>query len=242
MKPLAVLAIAATFAAAAIAQPFTISTIAGAVTQPLPALNAGISNPQAMAADTAGNIYFIANGAVYKLDETGGTVTHIAGMTASGYSGDGGPAISAQLDGPMALAIDPAGNLYIAEAGGHIRKVGVDGIITTIAGNGVCHGGCFTDGAGDGGPATSAELFFPWQIAADAAGNVYIGEWNTLRIRRISPDGRYRRSGVHRRRRTGHQRANRRLGAGFRQHGEALLIRSVECRDSPVEVKHENCY
>jgi hypothetical protein len=69
-------------------QPFTISTIAGAVTQPLPALNAGTSNPRAIAADTAGNIYFIASGGVYKLDEGGGTVTHIAGITASGYSGD----------------------------------------------------------------------------------------------------------------------------------------------------------
>ncbi|HEY6343794.1 MAG TPA: hypothetical protein VIY49_20055 [Bryobacteraceae bacterium] len=112
MKPLAVFAIAATFAAAAIAQPFTISTIAGAVTQPLPALNASISNPQGIAADTAGNIYFIANGVVYKLDQSGGTVMHIAGINAPGYSGDGGPAIRAQLDGPMAPAIDPAGNLY----------------------------------------------------------------------------------------------------------------------------------
>jgi hypothetical protein len=89
MKSLAVFVIAATFAAAAIAQPFMISTITGAVTQPLPALDAGISNPQAIAADTAGNIYFIANGAVYKLDESGGTVTHIAGMTTSGSEGNG---------------------------------------------------------------------------------------------------------------------------------------------------------
>jgi hypothetical protein len=102
MKPLAVFAIAATFALAAIAQPFTISTIAGAVTQPFPALNAGISNPQAIAADTAGNIYFIANGAVYKLDESGGTVTHIAGIT------------SAQT-GAWGLALDSAGRLYLSD-------------------------------------------------------------------------------------------------------------------------------
>jgi trimeric autotransporter adhesin len=197
MKPLAVFAIAATFAAAAIAQPFTISTIAGAVTQPLPALNAGISNPQAMAADTAGNIYFIANGAVYKLDESGGTVTHIAGITASGYSGDGGPAISAQLDGPMALAIDPAANLYIAEAGGHIRKVGADGIITTIAGNGVCHGGCFTDGAGDGGPAIKCRhRRSVWVRVRSRRQSLFLRRYSrddyapdAVRVRKISAEG-----------------------------------------------------
>jgi hypothetical protein len=67
--------------------------------------------------------------------------------------------------------------------------VGSEGVITTIAGNGVCHGGCYTNGAGDGGPATSAQLFYPWQIAADAAGNVYIGEWDTPRVRKISTSG-----------------------------------------------------
>ncbi len=121
--------------------------------------------------------------------DSSGTLTRIAGTNGSGFSGDDGPAIDAQLDGPTALAADRAGNLYVAEGGGHIRKIAADGTITTIAGNGVCHGGCYTNGAGDGGPATAAELFYPWQIAADASGNVYIGEWNTPRVRKISNSG-----------------------------------------------------
>jgi sugar lactone lactonase YvrE len=180
-----VLAVAA---ATCFAQPFVISTFAGGGPLSGPALSTSVANPEAIASDAAGDIYFVTGPMVYKLDNEG-TITRIAGTGVLGYSGDGGPATSAQLDGPTALAADSTGNVYVAEGGGHIRKVGTDGIITSIAGNGVCHGGCYSNGAGDGGPATSAQLFFPWQIAVDSDGNVYFAEWGTPRVRKISTSG-----------------------------------------------------
>jgi len=187
MRLFIIVATLASFATGSQSQTLTISTIAGG-TRLGPAISANIGQPAAVAVDASGNLYFLAQAAVFKVDPSG-TLTRIAGTNASGFSGDDGPAIDAQLDGPTALANDRAGNLYIAEGGGHIRKIALDGTITTIAGNGVCHGGCYTNGAGDGGPATSAELFYPWQIAVDASGNVYIGEWNTPRVRKISTGG-----------------------------------------------------
>ena len=171
------------------AQQFVISTLAGGgLATGGPALNAAIGSPAAIATDASGNVYFAAPYSVYRLNQDG-TLTRVAGRGTWGFSGDGGLATDAQLDSPTALAVDNSGNLYIAEAGGHIREVTPDGIIKTIAGNGICHGGCFTNGAGDGGPALSAQLFYPWQLASDSAGNLYVGEWNTTRIRKISVDG-----------------------------------------------------
>ena len=188
MKLAGVFAILASTNAAVIAQPFVISTFAGGGLPFGPALNASFGYPQAIASDGNGNIYFAASSAVYGVDSNG-ILTRVAGTTTFGYSGDGGPAVNAQLDSPTALAADSTGNLYIAEGGGHIRKVGSDGTITTIAGNGVCHGGCYSNGSGDGGPAIGAQLFSPDQIAVDSAGNVYIAEWGTPRVRKISPSG-----------------------------------------------------
>jgi sugar lactone lactonase YvrE len=182
------IAVLAFTAATCFAQPFVISTIAGGGPGSGPALTTSVPNPQAITSDAAGNIYYVALSSVYKLD-TSGNLTRIAGVGLSGYTGDGGLAINAKLDGPTALAADSAGNVYIGEGGGHIRKVGTDGIITTIAGNGVCHGGCFSNGAGDGGPATSVQLFYPWQLAVDSGGNVYFAEWGTPRVRKISTSG-----------------------------------------------------
>jgi sugar lactone lactonase YvrE len=177
------------WSAAAAAQQFVISTYAGGVPilpTPTAAVNVAIGSPQAVATDAVGNVYFTGLNCVFKMDQNG-VLTRVAGTGVSGYSGDGGPATSAQFVGPTALALDNAGNLYIADGlSGRVRKVGPSGIITTVAGNGPSF---YNNGVGDGGPATSAPLFYPWQLAVDSAGGLYIGEWNTPRVRKVSSDG-----------------------------------------------------
>lgn len=120
---------------------------------------------------------------ITRLDTATGFLTLLAGRAASGFSGDNGPALSAQLNasGPsMGVAVDSAGNLYIADTGNHrVREVS-KGIITTIAGNG-------TMGfSGDNGPAMSAQLNYPAGVAVDSAGNVYISDFGNNRIRKVS--------------------------------------------------------
>jgi len=121
--------------------------------------------PIGIAVDTAGNVYYT-YGNVYKMDPSGNVVT-IAGNGTSGYSGDGGPATSAQLNGPTGLAVDAVGNLYISDTGNnHIRKVGNDGIITTVLGLGLSH---------------------PLGITVDAAGNLYVADqWNERVLKRTA--------------------------------------------------------
>jgi len=172
------------------AQQYTISTVAGGGFSPATSVptSVAIGRVFAVATDSAGDIYISIQNAVLKLDATG-TLTLAAGNGNPGDSGDGGPAIQAQIGVPMALAVDAAGTLYIADApNGRIRKVTSDGVISAVAGSG---NGCFcvTDGAGDGGPAIAAPLYYPNQLAVDAKGNVYIGEWDTARVRRVSQDG-----------------------------------------------------
>ena len=119
-------------------------------------------------------------------------ITTVAGNGTSGYAGDGGPATSAGLYAPQALALDTLGNLYIAD-NNRIRKVARNGIITTVAGNGIA------GYSGDGGAATSASLNFGnypgstsadiTNIAVDMSGNLYIPDRSNLRVRKITPDG-----------------------------------------------------
>jgi sugar lactone lactonase YvrE len=95
----------------------------------------------------------------------------IAGTGTCGYSGDGGPAKSAQLDDPNGIVFDAAGNLYFADAGNHrIRRIDKNGIITTVAGTGVL------GYSGDGGPATRAQLAYPFGMAITAGGLIYISD------------------------------------------------------------------
>jgi YD repeat-containing protein len=117
-----------------------------------------------------------------------GHVQVVAGNGTSGYAGDGGPAIAAQLNVPQALAMGADGSLYIADPG-KVRRVGPDGIITTVAGNGntSCHGVCFS---GDGGPATAAQFANGVAgLAVGPDGSIYLSDTFNHHIRRVTPDG-----------------------------------------------------
>ena len=113
-----------------------------------------------------------------------GIITTVAGTGDEGFSGDGGPATSARLNRPWAIALDGAGNLYITDLRNiRIRKVDTSGTITTVAGTG-------EEGfSGDGGPATSAQLFGPRGVALDGAGNLYIADTGNIRIRKVDTAG-----------------------------------------------------
>src|SRR5207247_3916186 len=101
-------------------------------------------------------------------DNSVGIITTVAGTGGGGFSGDGGPATSASLSSPDGVAVDTAGNLYIADRfNNRVRKVSTAGNITTVAGNGI------QGFSGDGGPATSASLNIPVAVALDTAGNLY---------------------------------------------------------------------
>jgi trimeric autotransporter adhesin len=146
------------------------------------ATNAELSGPEGLAVDGAGNLYIAdhSGSRVQKVSAGTGIITTVAGNGVGGYSGDGGPAASAELNGPAGLAVDGAGNLYIAD-NNRVREVSAGtGIITTVAGNG-------TQGfSGDGGPAISATLNSPIGLAVDGAGNLYITDESNNRIREVA--------------------------------------------------------
>ena len=122
--------------------------------------------------------------AVWARDLDSGVEKLVAGSLGEGYSGDGGPAALAQLTGPRGLALDAAGNLYVADSGNHaIRRIAKDGTITTIAGRGV------RGFSGDGGRATSARLNTPTGVAFDSRGNLYIADTLNHRVRKVNRAG-----------------------------------------------------
>ena len=178
------LAAAVLLSSAAGAQQYVISTYAGGAPPPTPApaLSTSVGWPSAVAVDSSASVYFASPGIVFRLDPDG-TIARVAGNSRPGYSGDGGPAINAQVS-PSGLAVDGAGNLFIADTGNHrIRKVSPNGIITTVAGNGI------SGFSGDGGPAAGAQLLRPGSVAVDGAGNLFIADTGNKRIRKVSADG-----------------------------------------------------
>lgn len=167
----------------------TISTYAGNSTTGYKgdgglATNAELYNPEAVAVDSAGNVYIADtfNNAIRKVSPSGIITTFAGG--AYGYTGDDGLATSATLAAPYGVAIDSNGNVYIADTRNSvIRKIDASGIITTVAGNG-------TYGyTGDGGQATSATLSYPYNIAVDKNGNLYIADRANYVIRMVTPAG-----------------------------------------------------
>jgi trimeric autotransporter adhesin len=148
-------------------QSYTISAFAGS-----------LRAPNSVAVDKSGNVFFVDNISVLRLDGKTGVLTLVAGNSTGIDGGDNGPATGARLSRPTGVALDSAGNVYIADNdGSRIRKVS-NGVITTVAGNGV------SGESGDNGPATSAELLDPAAVAVDVAGNLYIAE--LFRIREVS--------------------------------------------------------
>jgi uncharacterized protein (TIGR03437 family) len=138
--------------------------------------------PDSVVVDQNGNL-FIADTVGRRIVEfSGGNFIVVAGNESYGYNGDGIPAIQASLFDPMSVAVDPSGNIYIADTlNSRIRLVTTNGIINTIAGTG------FPGYFGDGGPAIDAWLYFPRSVALDSAGNVYIGDSTNNVIRLLTP-------------------------------------------------------
>jgi sugar lactone lactonase YvrE len=149
------------------------------------ATNASLNSPSGIAVDAAGHL-FIADTENNCIREVyaSGIVATVAGNGEAGYSGDGGPATNASFSYPIGVAVDGAGNLFVADLGNNrIRKVGFNGIVTTAAGNGSA------GYSGDGGMATGASLSSPSGLVLDGSGNLFIADTYNNRIRKVNGSG-----------------------------------------------------
>jgi uncharacterized protein (TIGR03437 family) len=151
------------------------------------ALSVALSQPEGIALDGAGNVYF-ADAALHRVRKitTNGLIQTVAGTGVAGFSGDGGPANAALLNQPYGLAFDSSGNLYIADLGNaRVRKVGTDGTIQTVAGGGALP----ATSSGQGGPANSTQLAQPRDLALGADGSLYISDFGANQVYRVTTDG-----------------------------------------------------
>lgn len=152
-----------------------------------PANQASLNNPTGLAFDAQGNLYIAdrANQRIRRVDAISKTITTVAGDGTQNFSGEDGPATSAQFNNPSDVGVDGNGNLYIVDQGNHrVRRVdGASRIIKTIAGNGVA------GYDGDGGPAAQAKINLPSSLEVAADGSVFIGDAGNLRVRKLTPAG-----------------------------------------------------
>ena len=159
-----------------------------------PATQTRLDAPQAVAVNTVGDV-FVADTNNNRVDEVlpNGHIVGFAGNGKPGYAGDGAAAVKAELTEPTGVAVDSDGNVYIADAGNNvIRRVDVQtGTITTVAGNFAADqaNGGLGGFSGDGGPATSAQLYDPQGVALDGAGDLFIADTFNHAIREVTPDG-----------------------------------------------------
>lgn len=149
----------------------------------VPATDSPLISPWGVASDSSGNIYIadIDDNRVRVVD-TSGMIRTLAGTGASGFAGDGGLAVKAQLNKPWGVAVDSYGNVYIADTyNNRIRRVSPDGVIRTVAGTGPLNGFQSAGMSGDGGLAAAAQLDNPRSVAVSPSGEVYITERNFIR-------------------------------------------------------------
>ena len=155
------------------------------------ATNASLNQPYDMAFDAANNFYIVDsyNQRVRRVD-TNGMITTVAGNGNATSAGDGGQATNASFYYPYGLTSDSTGNLYVADSLAHrIRKIDTNGIITTVAGNGLTAGNGAGAFSGDGGAATNSSLNYPYGIFLDMVGNLYIADCYNGRIRKVDTNG-----------------------------------------------------
>jgi sugar lactone lactonase YvrE len=170
-------------------QPGIITTIAGnhfpgSSGDGGPATNAQIKGSWGIGMDAIGNLYIADNGHNVRKVDLAGIITRIAGTDTPGYTGDGNPATDCRITGPMDVAVDVAGNVFIDDSyNSVIRKINAGGIISSYAGNGV------NAYLGDGGSAVSGSLGNPNKITTDAAGNLYIADMFNKAVRKVNTAG-----------------------------------------------------
>ena len=150
----------------------------------IPAVTASLYYPYDVAMDSAGNLYIadFSNYRIRRVDAVTGLITTVAGNGSQGLSPDGTPATQASLNAPISVAVDGAGNVYFSDHyNARVCKVdAATGLLTAVAGTG-------TYGySGDDGPATAAEMGYPWGIALNSAGDLFIADLDNYRVRKVA--------------------------------------------------------